>query len=198
MMKSLSNTTWTKNIINKMAKRSSDVCPGRYMDREDFTQDSWLAILEAIDQYDCLEDISRPYIYTVLLRQTKRSRLRSVGILKVPDKTRAIIEKIRKYLKKGIDLSEILSRLGISDKEWGNLKGLLESHRIPHPSINTHTDFAFILRDILAIPTLTDLEKRIILTKVDCNQDFLNISRTTIWKCIKDIRRKLAKGGYVA
>lgn len=185
-----------------MAKHSSDICPGRYMDREDFSQDSWLGILEAVDQDSCFENLSRPYIYTILLRQAKRSRLRSIGILKVPDKTRAVIEKIRIDLKKGIDLNEILNRLDISDKEWGNLKGLLESHRIPHkyphPSINAHTDFAFILRDILAIPTLTDFEKRIILAKVNRDRDSLDVSRTTIWKYTKNIRRKLAKGGYVA
>lgn len=200
MMISRSNTKCAKDTINRIAKRTSRVCPSSYVDDNDLSQTGWVGFIQAIKKQPSINNSFHPYAFIVIARAIRREGLSSIGILQAPHRIRREVAQVYVRLNDGEALGVILEDLDISDSEWVILKRLLNKHKFlgssRHPSVEAHSDFLFILKDILGIPTLTNLEKRIILARVNNDQESLNMSRTTIWKHLQIIRSKLARGGY--
>lgn len=202
MTTSHSDDKWTKNTITKIANKTSRTYLSYYVDEDDLVQAGWIGFLKAAKIHGYIDSSLRPYVFTAIARNIKKAGLESTGILQAPHRIKKIIVQICTRLKDGENIRLILSDLGISNDKWKVIQILLKQYTLVKkskcPIVDIHSDFSFILKDILDIPTLTDIEKRIILARINNNQESLNMSRTTIWKYLQTIRSKLARGSYVA
>jgi DNA-directed RNA polymerase specialized sigma subunit len=201
-MVSHSDYKWINNVIPQIAKRILRTYSNTYLDQEDLIQEGWLSLINASSNNKNLTNLPRPYIYAIIVRSIRQASLQSISILKSSYEVKRTAFNIYIRLKNGENLSSILKDLKISNNQWDSIKGLLKKHellsKIKHPTINFCLDSQFILKDILSIPTLTKMEREIILAKINNKQSSLKISRTTMWKHLGNIKKKLRESGYFA
>lgn len=200
MKKRRSNRKLFDKLIRQIAYKTHRIYPSRYQDIDDYVQVGYMALLQAEQQWGenrCGE--FKPYAISIIAREIRRAAIESTCVVSSPLRIKALAAHIHSLLGMGYSELAIIKRLKIKPKEWEILRSMFSTSL----SLSSHVDVSdestynySVLDDILSIPSLNSEERQIIISRINKTLNGLNIPRTSLWKKMKIIRKKLSDCGY--